>query len=331
MHASAPLDTLKSTHARYAARAAAELGYSFRSLDGADGYLFEVSDGARKAVFAAGAGSPFAFNDARAASLARDKAFAAAVLAEAGLPVPPQRMFFVTRRYAGMRHPSRELKDARAYADRADYPLFCKPVSASSGEYAERIDGRAEFEDYLRRVARAHFAILVQPFLAGREHRVLVLDGAPLFTYEKMRATACGDGRSCVAELARAARREEWALPRNPRARDAEGRVYEPEDVPLAGVDIVFDGPANRAVGGGARDVRDGAPGPLAELAVAAARVLGLRFAGIDIFDLSPAGDLSSLCVIEANSNPMFKTLEDCGRWDLIIDVWRANFAAALK
>jgi len=331
MHACAPLETLKSTHARYAARAAAELGLACRSLDGADGYLFEVSDGAKKALFAAGAGSPFAFNDARAASLARDKAFAAVVMAEAGLPVPPHKMFFVTRRYAGMRHPGRELKDARAFAASANYPLFCKPVSASSGEYAERIDGPAQFDDYLRRVARAHFAILVQPFLAGREHRVLVLDGVALFTYEKIRATARGDGRSSVRELARAARREEWALARNPRARDAEGRVYEPGDVPIAGIDIAFDGPANRAVGGGGGDVRDGAPGPLAELAITAARALGLRFAGIDIFDLSSAGDLSGLCVIEANSNPMFKTLEDCGRWDLIIHVWRANFAAALK
>jgi D-alanine-D-alanine ligase-like ATP-grasp enzyme len=331
MHASAPQMSLKSTHARYAARAAAELGYAFRSLDGADGYLFEVSDGARKALFAAGAGSPFAFNDARAASLARDKAFAATAMAEAGLPVSPHKMFFVTRRYAGMRHPGREAKDARAYAERAEYPLFCKPVSASSGEYAERIDSPAQFDDYLRRVAREHFAILIQPHLAGREHRVFVLDGEALFSYEKIRATARGDDCSSVRDLARAARREEWALPRSPRARDAEGRVYEPDDVPSAGTDIAFDGPANRAVGGGSGEVRDGAPEPLAKLAIAAANALGLRFAGIDMFDLSSAGDLSELCVIEANSNPMFKTLEDCGRWDLITRVWRANFDIALK
>ena len=48
-------------------------------------------------------------------------------------------------------------------------------------------------------------------------------------------------------------------------------------------------------------------------------------------FDLSPAGDLSALCVIEVNSNPMIQTLEDNGRWDLIVAIWRANFAAALK
>ena len=35
---------LKSPQARYAARAAEAMGYAFRSLDGDDGYLFEVRD-----------------------------------------------------------------------------------------------------------------------------------------------------------------------------------------------------------------------------------------------------------------------------------------------
>jgi len=87
-----------SAHARYAAHAAADCGYGFRSLD-VDGYLFEVTDGARRAVFAAGAGTPYALNDARAASIARDKVFCAETLSGAGLPVLPGRMFFITAGY----------------------------------------------------------------------------------------------------------------------------------------------------------------------------------------------------------------------------------------
>jgi hypothetical protein len=45
------------------------------------------------------------------------------------------------------------------------------------------------------------------------------------------------------------------------------------------------------------------------------------------MFDLG-GGDFT---VIEVNSNPMIATLEDHGRWDLITEIWRANFAAALK
>ena len=49
------------------------------------------------------------------------------------------------------------------------------------------------------------------------------------------------------------------------------------------------------------------------------------------MFDVSPKRDLSELVVIEVNSNPMIKTLEDHGRWDLIDAIWRANFDAALR
>ena len=47
-------EALLSAQARYARRAAEACGYAFRSLDGVDGYLFEVRDGARAATFAAG-------------------------------------------------------------------------------------------------------------------------------------------------------------------------------------------------------------------------------------------------------------------------------------
>src|SRR5262245_58348885 len=142
MTSKAPGDPL-SAHARYAARAAQALGYAFRSLDGEDGYLFEVRDGARSAVFAAGAATPYALNDARAAAIARDKAFSAEVLRHAGVPVLPGRVFFVTKRWSEMRGPGRESEDALAFARTADYPFFCKPISASNGLHAEVIDSAA--------------------------------------------------------------------------------------------------------------------------------------------------------------------------------------------
>lgn len=177
---------LKSAHARYAAYAAAACGFAFRSLDGEDGYLFEVADGARKAVFAAGAGSPYAMNDARAASIARDKAFCTETLRAAGLPVVPGRMFFVTKRWAEMRGPGREPEDALRFAQTASYPMFCKPITASSGQYAEIVADADAFAAYIERVSGEHFAILAQPYICAVEHRVFVLHGQALFSYRKL-------------------------------------------------------------------------------------------------------------------------------------------------
>lgn len=320
----------RSAHARYAQHVARRLGLGFRSLDGEDGYLFEVSDGARRAVFAAGAGSPYALNDARAASIARDKAFCAETLRQAELPTLEGRMFFVTPRWAELRAPGREPADALAFAANASYPLFCKPISGSCGQYAEVIADAAEFAAYMGRVAREHFAILVQDFVRAPEHRVLVLDGRALCAYRKTPPSVVGDGKATLLALARGAR-EAVVSSANLRGRDAAGGLVAAEAVVPRGAVVVLEGPANRAVGGGVAAFVRETPAPLAQLACAAAAALGLRFAGVDLFDLSADGDHSALTVIEVNSNPMIATLEEQDAWDLIEIIWRANFDAALK
>ena len=299
-----------SAHARYAAYTAERCGYVFSSLDGADGYCFEVRNGARAALFAAGAGSPYALNDVRAASIARDKAFCALALQRAGVSVVPGRLFFTCARWVEMRSPGREPEDARAFARGADYPMFCKPISASNGLFAELIGSADGFMRYLERVSVQHFAVLAQPYIRAPEYRVFVLNGEPLFSYQKRLPQVVGDGARTVAELARAA-----------------GRVdIDDARVLGSGECLDLEGAANRATGGGASDLADGAPERLAGVALAAVAALGLRLAAVDLFD-RPEGAQ----VIEVNSNPMIATLEDFQRWDLIEAIWRANFGAALR
>ena len=318
---------LKSAQARYAAHTARACGYVFESLDGADGYLFEVRDGARRALFAAGAGTPYALNDARAASIARDKAFCAEVLRRAGVPVLPGEMFFVTKRWAEMRGPGREPEDALAYARRATYPIFCKPLSASNGLYAELIENADAFADYMSRVAREHFAILVQPYVRADEYRVFVLEGRALFSYRKSAPHAVGDGVSTLQTLIEAMPRDPHEPVRKLHGRDGAGQRVGLSDIPGKGQRVGLEGPANRAAGGGAEALNDGASMPMAELAVNAVNALDLKLAAVDMFDLGGG----AFTVIEVNSNPMIATLEDHGRWDLIETIWGANFVAALR
>lgn len=316
----------RSAQARYAAYAAEACGYSFRSLDGDDGYLFEVCDGPRAAMFAAGAGTPYALNDARAASIARDKAFCAEVLRRAGVPVLPGEMFFVTKRWAEMRGPGREPEDALAYAERAAYPVFCKPLSASNGLHAELIESAEAFADYMKRVSREHFAILVQPYIRAPEHRAFVLEGRALFSYRKNLPSVVGDGVRPLAALIAALPRDDNAPTPSRSVWDAKGDRLTLDHVLQLGEPAWLYGPANRAAGGTASVLADGARPDLARVAIAAAEAVGLKLAAVDLFEL-PAG----ATVIEVNSNPMIATLEDHGRWDLIAEIWRANFAAALR
>ncbi len=322
-----PSIQLKSAHARYAAYAAHARGYAFRSLDGEDGYLFEVRDGARRAIFAAGAGSPYALNDVRAASIARDKAFCAEVLRQANVPVLPGEVFFVTTRWRDMRGDGREPEDALAYVERAALPIFCKPISASNGLYAEVIESVDAFVEYMSRVAREHFAILIQPHVRADEYRVFVLNGRALFSYRKAPPSVTGDGASSVQTLIEAhAVRHGWRVDERRVFQDA-GSGFGTNDVPAAGERVALSGPANRAAGGGADHFLDGAPEAMARVALDATAAIGLRLAAVDMF----AAEDERFVVIEVNSNPMIATLEDHGRWDLIEQIWRANFEAALK
>jgi glutathione synthase/RimK-type ligase-like ATP-grasp enzyme len=246
--------------------------------------------------FATGSASPYFLNSAAAMSLARDKGFAAQALAAGGVPHIPGRLFFANDRHKAFRAPGREPADARAAARDFQYPVFCKPVSGSKGDYAELIPDEAAFEDYLHRVATRHDAFLVQPLIRGVEHRVIVLQGEALCAYEKTPLTVTGDGRLPLATLVEAARASAppttatLAPAGSSEALDGEGGRWRAKDIPPFGA---------------------------------------LMFAGVDVFDVSPTGDLSDLTVIEANASPALLTLEAHGRLDLVDRIWTANLRAA--
>ena len=62
-------------------------------------------------------------------------------------------------------------------------------------------------------------------------------------------------------------------------------------------------------------------------LARRAAKALGLRAAAVDLFT-EIGGDPEAMRVIEVNSNPSIRLLEDRERADLILKIWRHTFSA---
>ena len=62
-------------------------------------------------------------------------------------------------------------------------------------------------------------------------------------------------------------------------------------------------------------------------LARKAARALGLRVAAVDMF-ADIGGEPDAMRLIEINSNPSIRLLEESGRSDLILKIWRHTFSA---
>ena len=64
-----------------------------------------------------------------------------------------------------------------------------------------------------------------------------------------------------------------------------------------------------------------------ATLARQAARATGLRVAAIDMF-VDIGGKPDTVEIIEVNSNPSIRLLEDSSRGDLILKIWHHTFSA---
>jgi glutathione synthase/RimK-type ligase-like ATP-grasp enzyme len=62
-------------------------------------------------------------------------------------------------------------------------------------------------------------------------------------------------------------------------------------------------------------------------LATQATRALGLRVAAVDLF-VGIGGEPDAMTVIEVNSNPSIRLLEESGRGDLILRIWRHSFSS---
>lgn len=317
--------------ARYARDAAAAIGARFEDLDDGGFYLFRISKGMRSIVLGAGGVCSFPINSATAFTLSRDKSHTKSALRAAGLPVIHGGLFFAHTRRVGLRGPGREISDAVAFAEALGYPVFCKPNTGSRGNFAEIIASPDLMRDYADRLAVEFEAFLVEPIIRGTEHRVLVHDDSIVFHAVKQEPALMGDGvRSlrAIADDLNTRLAVEGLSPWPPAAVAAAG---DPESIPSAGARVVLAGRRNLSADGDIAHFSVDAPGTLAELARRAVAAVGLRLGAVDIFDASPARDLSDLRIIEVNGNPGLKTLELRGRHDLVMAIWTSMLTEALE
>jgi glutathione synthase/RimK-type ligase-like ATP-grasp enzyme len=318
--------------ARYARLAAAALGVEFRDLDCGNGYVFAVAGNGKQFLSGGGGICSYPINSASSHTIARDKGHTKSVLSHHGVPVIPGRHFFLTDDYVRLRNPGNEAEDALSYAEHIGFPVFCKPLTGGRGNFAEVIRDAAELRDYMARVNARYDAFLIERFTIGDEYRIVVHDCAAIFRVTKGEARMHADGHQSVAQLL-ARLNDELQGTGVSRYTEAslERSGFTLADVPLEGTVIRLTGRRNLGALGVIESLHIDVPTPLAQLAIAACCTLGLRLGAVDLFDLSPAHDLSELVVIEVNSNPTLAALEQAGHLDLIVGLWTSMIREALE
>jgi hypothetical protein len=307
----------------YAEFACAEFGLDFRDLDGGLGLIFSVASRDTLVHFGAGRCSWYPQNNATASTLASDKHFTSRILHEAGVPALGGEYFFLHERFRAHRPAGHERSDATACFSSLGGSAFVKPLTGSRGDFAQAVHGEAALIRYLDEVTKYYDAVLIQPIVEGIEYRVFLLDGDALYCARKYPPSVAGDGVHSLRELLaahndglRARGLSPASMPEDPsldavlakgERREISGRM----NLSAGGTMVVTDPPSGQAV----------------TLAQRAARALGLRVAAVDMF-VDIDGKPDAIEIIEVNSNPSIRLLEDSSRGDLILKIWHHTFSA---
>lgn len=308
----------------YAEFACAEFGLQFRDLDSGSGLLFSVASRDRLLHFGAGRCSWYPQNSATASTLASDKYFASEILREAGLPALGGEYFFLHDRHRAHRPAGHERSDALDYFKTLGGSAFIKPLAGSRGDFAQAVHGEAALDRYLGDVVKYYDAILMQRIVEGIEYRVFLLDDTVLYCARKSPPHVTGDGMHTLRDLLavhndalRARGLSPASLPDDDPsldavlAKDARHEIPGRMNLSAGGTMVLADAPSEKVL----------------TLARQAARAIGLRVAAIDMFvDIGGRPDANE--IIEVNSNPSIRLLEDSGRGDLILKIWHHTFIA---
>jgi D-alanine-D-alanine ligase-like ATP-grasp enzyme len=252
-----------------------------------------------------------------------DKYFTNRILEDAGIATLGGEYFFLHDRHRAHRPAGHERDDAFDYFRKLGATAFVKPLQGSRGDFAQVVQGEASLDRYLQEVARYYDSILIQPLASGIEYRIFLLDDEVVYAVRKYPPAILGDGIRSIRDLLTAHNAALQARGLSPASAKRDTSL---DTVLAKGECWEIPGRMNLSAGGA---MRIEAPRSDAAVVMArnAARALGLRVAAVDLFT-DIGGEQNAIRVIEVNSNPSIRLLEDSERGDLILQIWRHTFCA---
>jgi cyanophycin synthetase len=240
-----------------------------------------------------------------AADIAGDKTLTKQLLDGVGIPVP----------WGGV---ARTEDEAVAVAAKIRGSVVVKPYNGNQGKgVALDLGSEKEVRAAFRVSANYSDKMIVEKFITGRHYRVLVVCDRMVAASERVPAHVIGDGKHTIAELVEIVnqdprRGEEHEKPLTRIRIDPvvlfvlAKKGLNLESVPAWGQVVFLRENANLSTGGTAIDVTEQVHPDNRDLAIRAARVVGLDVAGIDMVtaDISLSLRENGGAVIEVNAAP---------------------------
>ncbi len=232
------------------------------------------------------------------------------LLNDLGLPVPQQRMVYSAR-------------EAVRAAQRIGQPVVVKPLDANHGRGVsinlnsdEEVEaGFAEAKEHSR-----SRAILVESFITGFDHRMLVVDNKLVAVAKRVPGHVVGDGKHSIAELVEIVNQDprrgighEKVLTMleldNQAKRLMENAGVTEETILPSGEAFYLRSTANLSTGGTAIDLTDVVHPDNRDMAERAIMAVGLDVGGVDflIDDITRSYKDIGGAIVEVNAAPGFR------------------------
>lgn len=237
-----------------------------------------------------------------AESISRDKDLTKSLLQSCGVPVPEGRMVD-------------SAEDAWDAAEDIGVPVVVKPYDGNHGRGVfTNLMTREEVETAYAVAIEEGNGVIVERFIPGNEHRLLVVGGRVAAAAMGETASVVGDGKSTIEELIESQinsdprRGSTEDHPLNCVRLDSAARLElkrqgyaDGSAVPPAGRSVLIQRNGNVAF-----DVTDRVHPSVAAHAALAARVVGLDIAGVDLVaeDISRPLDEQRGAIVEVNAGP---------------------------
>ncbi|MBE0622895.1 MAG: cyanophycin synthetase [Burkholderiales bacterium] len=238
-----------------------------------------------------------------AESISSDKDLTKSLLAACGVPVPEGRIV-------------ESAEDAWETAEDIGLPVVVKPRDGNHGRgVSTDLKTQKEVEDAFRVADTEGSDVMVERFVPGDEHRLLVVGGRVVAAAKGETAWVVGDARASIAELIdrqlnsdpRRGPMEHFPLGVISLEDDAavvlelKRQGYTPESVPGEGKRVLIQRNGNVAI-----DVTDLVHPDVDAVVSLAARVVGLDIAGVDVVaeDISRPLEEQRGAIVEVNAGP---------------------------
>lgn len=292
--------TLLGPSTQAVVEAARARGIPVRRLS--DGSLVQLGYGRQRKLLSA---TITANTSAVSVDIACDKGLTKQLLQDAGIAVPAGGI-------------AASLEEALAWFADIGSPVALKPWNGNQGRGVS-LDLRTAAEvTKAYELARTHSdKVIVETFVAGRNLRLLVIDGELAAASERLPAQVVGDGAQTIGQLIDTLNRQPergigHEKPLTQITLDhyvvtALARQHLTlDDVPDAGVHVAVRETANLSTGGEAVDITEKLHPSYLQLAKRAARIVGLDVCGIDLVVTDPQApfDPAHCAVIEVNAAP---------------------------